>query len=376
MPCGARPNGVTYSVPSAEEDPRIVRQRRPTSLDVARLAGVSRTTVSFVLNRHEDARISPETRRRVLEAADSLGYHVNAPARSLAAGASRTVGVVLLQSPEQVAVDALLPETLRGLTAALRQDGYRVLLEPLPLGERAYGSLLRTGSVDALVISGPRSDDTELARLAAEGYSMVIQGTLDGSPVPSVDVDNRAAARAGVEHLIALGHRDIACVTNGPLAYTAAAERAAGFRDALERHGLPAPASRVAEASFDAESGRAAMRRLLHAGAPPTAVFVASDVVAFGVVGALREAGLRIPRDISVTGFDDIPLAAFADPPLTTIRTPAYDLGEAVGRLLLDRLMGRTVPARTVLTTDLIVRASSSAPTGGRERVVQATGGP
>ncbi len=353
-----------------------MRQRRPTSLDVARLAGVSRTTVSFVLNRHEDARISPETRRRVLDAADSLGYHVNEPARSLAAGASQTVGVVLLQSPEQVAVDGLLPETLRGLSAALRQDGYRVLLEPLPLGERDYGALLHSGSVDALVISGPRSDDRELARLAAEGYSMVIQGALEGSPVPSVDIDNRAAARAVVEHLIALGHRDIACVTNAPLAYTSASERAAGFRDALGRHGLPVPAARLVEASFDAESGRSAMRRLLHEGLPPTAVFVASDVVAFGVVGALHEAGLRIPQDVSVAGFDDIPLAAFANPPLTTVRTPAYDLGEAVGRLLLDRLRGRTVPARTVLTTDLIVRASSAAPRGARQTAVPTTGGP
>ena len=354
----------------------IVRNRRPTSLDVARLAGVSRTTVSFVLNQHRDARISPETRRRVLEAAATIGYHANVSARNLAAGSSRTIGVVLLQSPEQAAVDALLPEVLRGLAEVLRQDDYRVLLEPLPLGERAYGSLLRSRSVDALVVSGPRSDDTELAGLAAEGQAIVLLGSLHGSPVPSVDIDNRAAARSVVEHLVALGHRDIACVTNGPLAYTSAAERLAGFRDVLDRHGLAAPSTRIAEASFDAESGRAAMRRLLHAGAPPSAVFAASDVIAFGVVGALREAGFRIPTDISVAGFDDIPLAAFADPPLSTVRTPAYDLGEAGGRILLDRLNGRTVPARTVLTTDLVVRASSAAPRHELRGVGAAAGGP
>jgi LacI family transcriptional regulator, galactose operon repressor len=353
-----------------------VRQRRPTSLDVARLAGVSRTTVSFVLNQQRDARISPETRRRVLEAAATLGYHANAPARNLAAGTSRTVGIVLLQSPEQVAVDALLPETLRGLAEALREGSYRLLIEPLPLGDRAYDALLRSRSIDALVISGPRSDDTELTSLADEGYPIIMQGALAGSSVPSVDIDNRAAARAVVEHLVLLGHRDIACVTNAPIAYTSAAARVAGFRDALEAHGLSAPPTRIAEGSFDAESGRAAMRRLLHAGAPPTAVFAASDVLAFGVVGALREAGLRIPADVSVAGFDDIPLAVFADPPLTTIHTPAFGLGEAAGRLLLDMVAGRTVPTRTMLKADLIVRASSAAPGQELRVAAHASGGP
>lgn len=338
--------------------------RRPTSSDVARLARVSRTTVSFVLNERNEERISPETRRRVLDAAASLDYHVNAPARQLAVGASRILGLVLRQSPEHVAADALLPATLRGLTATARSGDYRVLVEPLPPDGGSYEALLRSRHADGLVISGPRSDDDELGRLAAEGFPIMLQGSLDGSTVPSVDIDNRAAARTAVEHLISLGHRDIACVTNAPVAYTAAAERVAGYREALEAHGLAARPTRLAEGDFDAASGHAAMRRLLHAGLPPTAVFVASDVVAFGVYGALREAGLRIPTDVSVVGFDDIALAAFADPPLTTIRVPAFGLGEAAGRLLLEMLAGRTVPTRSLLATELIVRASAAAPRG------------
>jgi LacI family transcriptional regulator len=330
---------------------------------VARLAGVSRTTVSFVLNDRSEVRISPATRRKVLDAASELGYHINAPARQLAAGASRTVGLVLRQSAEHVAADALLPETLRGLTATARGDDYRVLVEPLPPGGGSYEALVRSRHADGLVLSGPRSDDQELSSLAAEGFPLVLQGALDGSVVPSVDIDNRAAARDAVEHLVALGHRDIACVTNAPIAYTAAAERLAGYREALEAAGLVVHPLRIAEGDFDAASGHAAMRRILHASdQPPTAVFVGSDVVAFGVYGALRESGLRIPTDVSVVGFDDIALAAYADPPLTTIRTPAFDLGEAAGRLLLDMLAGRTVPVRSVLATQLVVRSSAAPP--------------
>jgi len=330
---------------------------------VARLAGVSRTTVSFVLNNRDGIRISPETRDKVIAAASDLGYHVNAPARQLAAGTSRTVGLVMRQSAEHVAADALLPETLRGLASTARGDDYRVLVEPLPPGGGTYEALVRSRHADGLVLSGPRSDDAELSRLSAEGFPMILQGSLDGSDVPSVDIDNRAAACDAVEHLIGLGHRDIACVTNAPIAYTAAAERLAGYRDALAAADIEVRPGRIAEGDFDAASGHAAMRRILDAPEPPpTAVFVGSDVVAFGVYGALREASLRIPLDVSVVGFDDIALAAYADPPLTTVRTPAFDLGEAAGRLLLDMLAGRTVPGRSVLETQLVVRASAGPP--------------
>lgn len=281
-------------------------------------------------------------------------------------GASRTIGFVLRQSAEHVAADALLPETLRGIAAAAHGGDYRVLVEPLPPGGGTYEAIIQSHHADGLILSGPRSDDAELEVLALEGYPIVVQGGIDGSPVPSVDIDNRAAARAAVEHLISLGHRDIACVTNAPFAYTAAAERHAGYRDALEAAGIEVHPTRTAEGDFDAPSGHAAMRRILHAGErPPTAVFVGSDVVAFGVYGALREAGLRIPTDVSVVGFDDIALGAYADPPITTVRLPAFELGETAGRLLLDILAGRTVPNRTLLKSQLVVRASADRPREG-----------
>ncbi len=335
--------------------------RRPTSADVATEAGVSRTTVSFVLNGREDVKIPAETRRRVLEAATRLGYHPHAPARQLAGGRSHIIALVLRQTAEQIAGDAILAETLRGLAGAARTGGFRVLVEPLaPDGPDAtYGSLLRAQHADGLIVSGPRVDDPSLVALVDEDFPIVIQGAFPGLHVTSVDVDNVAGSRGAVEHLLSLGHRRIACITNAPIVYTAARERLEGYRLAMMTAGVPAPDELVAEAAFDAPSGHAAMAGLL-ARTTFTAAFVASDVVALGAIGALRDAGLKVPRDVSVVGFDDIPLAAYFDPALTTVRLPAYELGQAAGRALLDRIAERPTPERTLLPTELIVRGSTA----------------
>jgi DNA-binding LacI/PurR family transcriptional regulator len=334
--------------------------RRPTSADVAARAGVSRTTVSFVLN-GRDVAISPATRERVIDAARQLGYHPHASARQLAAGTSQTIGLVLRQSAEQVAGDALLAETLRGMTAAARRAGYRVIVEALePKGGR-YADLLRSGRADGLVVSGPRVDDPDLRDIVRDRFPVVLQGSLPGLDVASVDVDNVAGARRAVEYLISLGHRRIGCVTNAPLAYTAARERLDGYRAALAEANIEPNPDWVVEAAFDAQSGHHAMAKLLDR-AELDAVFVASDVVAFGALGALRAARRRVPHDISVIGFDDIPLAAFLDPPLTTVRLPAYELGRVVGTALLDRIATPAAPRRTLLPTELVVRESTGPP--------------
>jgi DNA-binding LacI/PurR family transcriptional regulator len=215
------------------------------------------------------------------------------------------------------------------------------------------------------VISGPRTDDPSLLALAGEDFPIVIQGNMPGLSVASVDVDNVAGARRAVEHLLGLGHRRIACITNAAVVYTAAQDRLAGYRTALGAAGLPALDELIEEGAFDAPSGHAAMKRLL-ARTTFDAVFVASDVVALGAIGALREAGRREPADVSVVGFDDIPLAAYFDPPLTTVRLPAYELGQAAGRALLDRIAERSIPSRTLLPTELIVRGSTATPSSQR----------
>ncbi len=334
--------------------------RRPTSSDVAARAGVSRTTVSFVLNDRANSGIAEETRERVLRAAEELGYHAHGPARALAGGLSMTIGLVLLQTPDQVAADALLADTLLGIADEARSDGYRVLVEAVSPDGQRYSDIVRSRRVDGLIVSGPRADDAELRGIVRDGFPVILQGSLPGLAVPSVDVDNRTGAATAVGHLVSLGHRRIGIVTNAPLDYTAAEDRLAGYRDALRAGGI-APDQRLeAEGAFDAASGYTAVRGLLRRSPDITAVFVASDIVAFGALRALREAGRRVPSDVSVVGFDDVPLARHFDPPLTTIRLPARGLGAAAGRTLLDRLAGRPVTNRTLLATELVVRESTA----------------
>jgi DNA-binding LacI/PurR family transcriptional regulator len=341
--------------------------KRPTSADVANAAGVSRTTVSFVLNGREDVKIPLETRERVLAAAERLGYHPHAPARQLAGGRSRIVALVLRQTPEQVAGDAVLAETLRGFASAARAEGFRVMVEPLPPEgpHSTYSDLLRAQHADGLVVSGPRIDDPSLLELLRDGFPIVLQGSLPDVAAPSVDVDNVAGARGAVEHLLALGHRRIACITNAPLVYTAARDRLAGYHEALASAGVGADPALVAEGAFDAASGHTAMAGLI-ATTTFDAVFAASDVIALGAIGAMREAGLRVPDDISIVGFDDIPLAGYFDPPLTTVHLPAFELGQAAGRSLIDRINDRSVPERTLLPTELVVRSSTRHATEAR----------
>jgi LacI family transcriptional regulator len=337
------------------------KRQRATSADVAARAGVSRTTVSFVLNGRADTGIPEETRRRVIDAASDLGYHPHGAAKALAGGTSHTIGLVLRQSPEQVSVDALLAETLWGIGSEAHQGGYRVLVEPLSPERGRYSDIVRSHRVDGLIVSGPRVDDEELIALVEDGYPIILQGSLPSVDAPSVDVDNRAGARTAVAHLLGLGHRRIGCITNAPLAYTAAADRVDGYRDALAEAGIEVDPGLIVEGAFDAASGHAAALELLARAPEVSGLFVASDIVAFGAMRAIREVGRRVPEDLSVVGFDDIPLARHFDPPLTTIRIPARALGAAAGRALVQRLAGRVSSERMLLPTELIVRESTVA---------------
>ncbi|HPL30124.1 MAG TPA: substrate-binding domain-containing protein, partial [Anaerolineae bacterium] len=213
-----------------------------------------------------------------------------------------------------------------------------------------------------LILSGPRSDDDHLLQLHAEGYPLVLHGQLPGAGIPSVDVDNVRGALAAVEHLLALGHRRIATISNAPLAYTASAQRLQGYRQALQAAGLPYDEGLVALGNFDEESGRAAMQRLLARPERPTALFAASDTVAMGALRAIREAGLRVPGDIAVASFDDIAAARFITPALTTVHVPTFGLGWSAAELLLQ-IIAQEAPAQTqvLLDTELIVRESCGA---------------
>ncbi len=335
--------------------------KRATSQDVANLAGVSRTTVSFVLNRLEGVSISEATRERVWDAARKLNYHPNSAGRRLVSGKSNTLGLVLCQSPEQVFADAFLPRVILGVEQAAMQENFHVILKPVaPDDSEGYARLIRENHVDGILLSGPRQDDSEILRLHAEGVPIMLLGQLPESDLCFVDVDAITGAQTAVEHLLEGGHTRIGMITNAPLSYTSAQQRKAGYINALENRNIKLESSLIKEGNYTPASGYHAMNELLAETPPPTAVFVASDVVAAGAMLAVKRAGLRIPQDVAIAGFDDIPMAEFLDPPLTTIRLPAFGLGWAAGDRLVRMIRGEELDQIGVyLESELVVRDST-----------------
>ena len=337
-------------------------KRKSTSTDVAQLAGVSRATVSYILNNVSHFHVPEETRQRVLEAARQLNYHPNAAARSLVQQQTYTLGFVLCQTPERLSKDAFLPAFAMGIRSVTSAAGFKLLLEAVEDVTRpdAYMRLVHESHIDGIILSGPRSDDLQLPQLRAINFPVVLIGRLLGTDFSYVDVDNVAAAQKAVEHLISLGHKRIACITSSPLEYTASADRLQGYRQAVHLHGL----------SFDEalirigdhwEAGFEAMHSLLELSYPPSAVFVASDVVALGALRAVNTAGLSVPQDLAIVGFDDIPVAEHISPPLTTVHVPAQELGRTAAQMLLEIIQtGKSVPP-IILETELIVRESCGA---------------
>lgn len=340
------------------------KKARATAKEVAELAGISRTTVSFVLNNVPGMRISEETRRRVLEAARQLNYHPDATARRMVSGKTQVIGFVMSQSPDQAFADHFLPQVLSGLSQAAVSQNYHTLFEPIPPGDQtgAYIRLIRERHVDGIILSGPRVDDEELLQIHREGEHVVLLGQLPGVGLPFVDVDNIGGARTATEHLIHLNHSRIALITNAPLAYTASADRLEGYRQALEGAGIFFDPDLIRYGNFTTQSGANAMSELLGLDPLPTAVFVASDTVALGALQAIRQRGLHSPEDIALVGFDDIPLSEFIDPPLTTVRLPAFGLGWGAADLLIRLLSDEEIAnPQVILETELIIRKSCGA---------------
>jgi len=336
-------------------------RKRSTSFNVADMAGVSRTTVSFVLNNVNGVSISESTRQRVLDAAKKLNYHPDAAGRKLVSGKSCTLGLVLRQSHEQVFADAFLPRVLLGVEQAVTTQGFQVLLKSLePDDNTGYVRLINENQVDGIILSGPRQDDTEIIRLHKEGFPIMLMGQLPEGGIPFVDIDAVDGAACAVQHLIDLGHRRIALITNATLEYTSAQQRHSGYLKALQESGIDPNDSYLIEGNYTPASGYEAMNKLLKNSAPPTAIFVASDVVALGAILAIKRKGLSIPEDIAVVGFDDIPLAEYYDPPLTTVRLPAYGLGWAAGERLVRLVNSEGLDLEGVLLeSELITRQSS-----------------
>ena len=336
-------------------------RKRVTSNDVAVKAGVSRTTVSLVLNNVGGIQISPETRQRVMEAANELGYVPDATAQALASRRAKAIGLVMTRSPHHIASDTFLPQIMGGMMEVVKDHKLRLLFEYVEEEhqEYAYLELARAKHIDGMILLTPRLDDAGLKRLEEVEIPTVLMGDIEGTSLYCVDVDNRLAAQQAVQYLIGLGHTQIACITHAPASYTAAPDRVRGYKSALLEAGITPAEELIRYADFTPESGYDSMKSLLASPKKFTAVFIASDNVAIGGKAALREAGMRIPEDISLVGFDDIPWAQFADPPLTTVHLQAEELARRACLVLMDLLKGKE-PAmkRQIVDTQLVVRKS------------------
>jgi LacI family transcriptional regulator len=330
--------------------------------DVARRAGVSTATVSRVLNRNYP--VSDGVRQRVLEAVRDLGYVANAHARALLTSTSGTVGVILHDVS-----DPYFAEVVRGIQEVAGQhDRLVVICNSLrePAREITYIEMLRAQRVDAIIMAGGHilDDDYVMAlreqalQLRAQGSRLVLCGR---HPVraDAVVPDNTVGAARLVRHLLAAGHRRVAHI-RGPENFSTTQDRVDGYLGALASYGIDPDPALFVTGEFDREGGHTATGRLLDAGTDFTAIFAANDLAAVGAMTRLHERGLRVPEDVSVTGFDDVPVARDVTPSLTTVRVPMVEMGRQSMRLALR---DPEAPVEVVrLQTELVERRSTGPP--------------
>jgi LacI family transcriptional regulator len=335
----------------------------PTIEEIARLAEVSRSTVSRVLNNHPSVR--PAVRDRVLSVIRQQQYTPYAAARSLASNCTHVLGLLIPRSAPFIFADPFFAGMIQAITEACSQRGYFMMLAMMSAetDEQFYDFILRSRHFDGMLMLSSDIDDPTLARLIDSPTPIILIGSHPYfSNLAWVDAENQAGARCAVTYLIGLGHRRIAAIT-GPLQMAAAIDRREGYKQALLEAGLTIVPELIVEGGFTQESGYNAMAGLLGLTPPPTAVFVASDTMAIGALRAVEEAGLRVPSDISLVGFDDLPTAAAAATPLTTVRQPIAQIGATAVELLIERIEKRaTAAAHLRLPTELILRESCAAP--------------
>ncbi len=335
----------------------------PTLEEIAKLAGVSRSTVSRVVNGHPNVR--EPVRERVWQVVRENGYQPHAAARSLVTRRTRIVGVIIPEAVTTLFTDPFFSHLLCGITQICNSHRYFLMLSLFndPAGpEEMYRRVVRSGHLDGVVVASTRVDDPLITRLLLDRVPFVMVGRHPDDRISYVDVDNVASSRMAVEHLARLGHSRIATIT-GPLNMTSGEDRLAGYQQALESQRLPVDEALVVEGSFSEASGAAAARRLLSQSV--TAIFAASDTMALGALKAIQEAGLRVPEDVALVGFDDLPVASALQPALTTVRQPIEQLGSMAADLLLSLLENppdEPAPAhRILLPSKLIVRESCGA---------------
>ena len=328
-----------------------------TIKDVARLAGVSITTVSHVIN--ETRYVSDELRGRVLAAMQELNYRPNVLARSLRRGETRTIGLVVPDNS-----NPFFAEVARIVEDVGFEKGYSVILcnsDGSLEKEAAYISVLIAKQVDGVIFIAAGSKHEHLHELTAQGIPVVVADRdIPQSLADVVLVDNEKGGYEATRYLLSLGHRRIACIA-GPSDLTPSADRVCGYRRAQEEAGISIEEGWIVPGDFRYQGGEAAAARLLRLGEPPSAIFACNDVMAIGALRTLQNAGLQVPGDVSIIGFDDIPLASAVSPALTTVAQPTAELSTLAARCLISRIQNDRDDEprqRSVLETRLVVRDS------------------
>jgi alanine racemase len=353
----------------------VDQARRVTIADVAEKAGVSKTAVSFAFNSPD--RLNTATASRILGIANELGYRPDPVARMLTQRRTGAIGVLTPQDLSVIFTNPFFGAFSAGIAGVAEEHGYGLhFISPL------HGSLSRAihrATVDGVVAIGLTDDHPEIDEIRRAGLPMVLVDSNTTGQLASVDVDDEGGARLAAQHLIDLGHRDIAILAIDPPRAAGheeggvVARRLRGYRDTLAAAGIDVPTDEVATGPASIDGGRAAFGRLWSTGRRPTAILAMSDGIAIGAIQAIHELGRTVPGDISVVGFDDVDLAASTDPPLTTVHQPVRAKGETAVRMLLSVIEGRdAAPGHQRLETRLVIRSSTGAAIGDREEVAAA----
>lgn len=339
-----------------------MQKRRVTSTQVANKAGVSRTTVSLVLNHATNANISEATRQRVFQVAEELGYVPDASAQALVQGFSRNIALVIFQPSYQMFFDPYLSQILSGITRVVREQGFRLTIEVVEdHGEiRQVVNLLRSGAVDG-IITEHWIDARQMldAGLTSDAPVVVLsEGPLDG--FYHVYADTIAGQRKLLQHLVDRGHVEIACIPyTDPQNSRSLANRLQDYRTLLTALGIAVTDDWIIPGDYGIETGYRATQQLLDLTPLPTAIYAMNDSMAFGTLRALADAGLRVPADVAVVGHDDHRNAAWTTPALTTVHVPWLELGSAAATMLIQLISGQTVANKSIqLHPELIVRES------------------
>lgn len=326
--------------------------------DIAAEAGVSIATVSHALR--NPGRVAEATRRKVLDAADKIGYTPNRLAASLRTARSGNIVVII---PD--VADSYNSGIIKAIEKVAHDRGYSVLLgdtQGSEAREREFAAMTRSRQADGIILLSHRLPfDLGKGKSALRELPPIVNGCeyTGHEGVPLVAIDDVQAARDATMHLVGQGHRDIAVIT-GDMASRSSRDRLAGFNQAMIDAGLQVDPRRVVQGEYTLQGGERAAQALLLQKGRPTAVFCFSDEIAFGCMYALRQCGFQVPQDVSVIGFDDIPFARYFDPPLTTIAQPADAIGATCATILLDMIDGGAPPEqRNILPHELLVRAST-----------------